>query len=177
MHEATGLALRRAACLVAPAIIAGVVVVAAEGQVVRYIDGLFVAPRGGAPIELIAYAEELSIGTLRMQYGTLEDAPLVHEVVSVLATIPNWRPRSVIIASAAVFRDHRAERRSIVFAVNKLNVYALGLRISDLEERSKVESLLRAVRASYDNPGYAFIGMESDGYVRYYPMRLTPHEK
>jgi hypothetical protein len=65
-----------------------------------------------------------------------------------------------------------------VFAVNKLNVYALGLRVADLERREKIDSLLKAVRASYDNPGYAFIGMESDGInARFYPMRLTPLEK
>lgn len=148
-----------------------------EAQSIRYIDGVFIAPKGGAPIELIAYAEALSTGILRMQHGTLEDAPLVHELVSVLASLPNWRPQSVTISTEEIFRDERAERRGLVFAVNKLNVYALGLRISDLEQRQKIDSLLKAVRASYDNPGYAFIGMQSDGYVRFYPMRLTPMEK
>jgi hypothetical protein len=148
-----------------------------RAQTVRYIDGVFVAPRGGAPIELIAYAEARSTGMLNMQRGTLEDAPLVHELVSVLTSIPNWRPQSVTVSTEEIFRDERAERRALVFAVNKLNVYALGLRISDLERREKIESLLKSVRASYDNPGYAFIGMQSDGYVRYYPIRLTPMER
>ena len=152
-------------------------VVAGHAQTVRYIDGVFIAPRGGAPIELIAYAEALSTGVLRMQQGTLEDAPLVHELVSVLASLPSWKPKSVTISTAQVFRDERAERRGLVFSINKLNVYALGLRIADLERREKIDSLLKAVRASYDNPGYAFIGMEADGYVRYYPMRLTPMEQ
>jgi hypothetical protein len=148
-----------------------------DAQVVRYIDGLFVAPRGGSPIELIAYAETLSTGILRMQHGTLEDAPLIHEVVSVLASLPNWRPQSVTITTEEAFRDDRAERRSLVFAVNKLNVYALGLRISDLERRDKIDALLKSVRASAVNPGYAFIGMAADGYVRFYPMRLSSLEK
>jgi hypothetical protein len=146
-------------------------------QAVRYIDGLFIAPRGGSPIELIAYAEAMSTGMLRMQHGSLEDAPLVHELVSVLASIPNWRPQSVTLSTEQIFRDERAERRSLVFAVNKLNVYALGLRISDLEQRDKIESLLKAIRASATNPGYAFIGMQADGYVRFYPMRLSPLER
>jgi hypothetical protein len=146
-------------------------------QTVRYQDGVFVAPRGGAPIQLVAYAEARSTGRLNMQRGTLDDAPLVHELVSVLTSMPNWRPQSVTISTEEIFRDERAERRSLVFAVTKLNVYALGLRIADLEQREKIESLLKAVRASYDNPGYAFIGMVSDGYVRYYPMRLTPMER
>jgi hypothetical protein len=150
---------------------------AGEAQTIRYIDGVFVAPRGGAPIELIAYAEALSTGILRMQRGTLEDAPLIHELVSVLASVPNWRPKSVTVSTTDVFRDERAERRGLVFAVSKLNVYALGLRIVDLEKRETIDSLLKSVRASYDNPGYAFVGMEADGYVRYYPMRLTPMER
>jgi hypothetical protein len=151
--------------------------IAGQAQTVRYIDGVFVAPRNGAPIELIAYAESLSTGVLRMQRGTLEDAPLIHEVVSVLTSLPTWRPQSVTITTEEAFRDDRAERRGLVFAVNKLNVYALGLRISDLERRDKIESLLKAVKASPVNPGYAFIGMHSDGYVRYYPIRLTPVER
>jgi hypothetical protein len=167
MHRVVGLAT---ACFVLGGL-------ATEAQVVRYIDGVFVAPRGGQPIELIAYAEALSTGILRMQRGTLDDAPLIHEVVSVLASLPNWRPQSVTVSTTEIFRDERAERRGLVFAVAKLNVYALGLRISDLESRDKIESLLKSVRASYDNPGYAFIGMQADGYTRFYPMRLTPMEK
>ena len=146
-------------------------------QAVRYIDGLFVAPRDGSPIELIAYAEAMSTGILRMQRGSLEDAPLVHELVSVLASLPSWRPHSVTLATEQIFRDERAERRNLAFAVSQLNVYALGLRISDLERRDKIESLLKAIRASATNPGYAFIGLQADGYVRYYPMRLSPLER
>jgi hypothetical protein len=101
----------------------------------------------------------------------------VHEVVSVLASLPQWRPQSITISTEEIFRDERAERRGVVFAVTKLNVYALGLRISDLENRARIDALLRAVRASPDNPGYAFVGMASDGAVRYYPMRLTPLER
>jgi hypothetical protein len=167
--------MSRAAWLSAAVIL--LVALVGEAQVVRYIDGLFIAPKGGAPIELVAYAESLSTGMLRMQHGTIEDAPLVHELVSVLASIPNWQPQSVTVSTEQIFRDERAERRGLVFAVSKLNVYALGLRIADLERRDKIESLLKSVRASYDNPGYAFVAMRSEGYVRYYPMRLTPMER
>ena len=167
--------MKEAGLLVALVAVAGL---RGDAQVVRYIDGVFIALRSGSPIELIAYAEARSTGVLAMQRGSLEDAPVVHELVSVLTSIPNWRPRSVTIATPDIFRDERAERRGVVFAVQKLNVYALGLRISDLERRDKIDSLLKSVRASYDNPGYAFIGMESEGInTRYYPMRLTPLEK
>jgi hypothetical protein len=147
---------------------------APEAQVVRYVDGIFVAPRTGAPVELIAYAEQTSVGRLRMAEGTLDDAPLIHEAVSVLASRPHWKPIGAFVTTTHLFQDERAERRNMSFAVSKLNVYALGLRIADLENRERIEDLLRAVRASYDTPGNAFIVMSSDGYIRYYPMRLTP---
>jgi hypothetical protein len=158
-------------------LVIGLGTLAVEAQTVRYIDGVFVAPRGGSPIELIAYAEARSTGVLRMQRGSLEDAPFIHELVSVLASMPNWRPQSVTVSTEEVFRDERAERRRLVFAVNKLNVYAFGMRIVDLERRDEINSLLKSVRASAVNPGYAFIGMEADGYIRYYAMRLSPLER
>ena len=158
-----------------------VMMMTAEGggaQAVRYIDGVFVAPQGAAaPIELIAYAEAFSTGVLRMQHGTLEDAPLVREVDRVMVSVPNWRPAAAFIATDAIFSDERAERREIKFAVRRLNVYAVELRIVDLERRTKIESLLKAVRASYDTPGYAFIAIGSETHVKYFPIRLTPLER
>lgn len=148
-----------------------------QAQVVRYIDGIFVAPRTGAPVELIAYAEQTSVGRLRMSEGTLEDAPLIHEAVSVLTSLPHWKPIGAFVTTTELFKDERAERRNMSFATSKLNVYALGLRIADLENRDRIEDILRAVRASYDKPGYAFIVMSNDGYIRYYPLRLTPLEQ
>ena len=147
------------------------------GQTVRYIDGVFVAPRGGTPIELIAYAEANSRGMLRMQSGSLEDAPYVHELVSVLVSLPHWRPAKPIVTTTHAFRDERAERRVLQIAVNMLNVYAYGVRIADLERRDKIDSLLKSVRASYDNPGYAFVVIDADGHQKFFPVRLTPLEK
>jgi hypothetical protein len=147
-------------------------------QTIKYIDGVFVAPRGGAPIELIAYAEANSRGMLKMQHGTLDDAPLVHELVSVLVSVPHWQPRDALVTTTHAFSEEQAERRTLRIAINKLNVYALGVRIADLERRDKIASLLNSVRASYDNPGYAFIVIESEGgYQRFFPIRLTPLEK
>jgi len=153
---------------------------AVGGQTIQYIDGVFVAPRGGAPIELIAYAEANSRGIFKMQHGSLEDAPLVHELVSVLVSVPHWQPRNPVVTTNEAFREEQAERRELRIAVNKLNVYAIGVRIADLESRDKINSLLKSVRASYDNPGYAFIVIEAEGgggNQKLFPIRLTPHEK
>jgi hypothetical protein len=148
------------------------------GQSVRYLDGVFVAPKSAsAPIELIAYAEALSTGVLRMQHGSLEDAPLVHEISGAFLSIPNWKPVGAFVGTTELFRDDRAERRRLSLAVQPRNVYAVALRLVDLERREKIESLLEAVRASADAPGYAFIVIASETHVKYYPMRLTAMER
>ena len=148
-----------------------------HAQVVRYLDGIWVAPKGAsAPIELIAYAESLSTGILRMQYGSLDDAPLVHEMSGVMISVPNWKPIGVFIGTTDLFRDDRAERRRLPIAAQQRNVYAVSLRIADLERRERIESLLTSVRASANAPGYAFIAIASEEHVKYYPVRLTPLE-
>jgi hypothetical protein len=151
--------------------------VALHAQVVRYIDGIFVAPREGTPVELIAYAEQTSAERLRMAEGTLDDAPLVYEAVSVPASLPHRQPIGVFVTTTELFADERAERRALSYSLAKLNIYALGIRVADLETRKRIDDLLRAVRASYDKPGYAFIVMSNDGYLRSYPLRLTPVEQ
>jgi hypothetical protein len=149
----------------------------ADAQAVRYIDGVYVAPKGAAaPIELIAYAESFSNGVLRMQHGTLEDVPIVHEIGGAMVSVPNWKAVAVFVGSTALFEDERAERRRLPFAVQQRNVYAAAIRIADLEQRTKIDGLLKAVRASSDRPGYAFIVIASGGHEKYYPVRLTPRE-
>lgn len=148
-----------------------------HAQVVRYIDGVFVAPKGAsAPIELIAYAEGGATGILRMEHGTLEDVPFVHEISGLMVSVPNWRPVVAFIGTSELFRDERAERRRVVFASRRRNVYAVALRIADLERRDRIEELLESVHASYDTPGYAFIAIGSDTHFKYFPIRLTPQE-
>lgn len=147
-------------------------------QSVRYIDGVFVSPHGGAPVELIANAEQRSIGTLRMTHGALEDAPYVHTLDGILASLPNWQPVSMTVTTAEIFTDERAERRTLPFAGRRMNVYAVSLRVVDLETRDRIEALLRSVRASADNPGYALVGIQSNGgLIKYYPFRLTPPDR
>jgi hypothetical protein len=147
-------------------------------QSVQYLDGVWVAPKEAtAPVELIAYAEALSTGMLRMQHGALEDAPLVHEISGAFVSLPNWEPVGAFVATEELFRDERAERRRLAFATQRRNVYAMAVRIVDLERRDKIDSLLKAVKASYETPGYAFIVISSAGHTKYFPIRLTPMER
>jgi hypothetical protein len=164
--------------LLLSAAVAAALAVAPLAQVVRYVDGLFIHPGdGGAAIELIAWAEATSRGSLRMTRGSLDDAPAVRVVARVLSSIPLWRPVGAFIATTDVFRDERAERRLLPFATRKLNIYAIEVRISDLERREKIDQLLRDVRASADMPGYAFVVLSGGDYERYYPVRLSPADR
>jgi hypothetical protein len=153
-------------------------VAAIPAQTVRYVDGLFIhtGPDGG-PIELIAWAEATSRGQLRMSRGTLEDAPAVDTIARIMCSIPLWRPVGAFVTTTGLFVEERTERRNLAFAVRKLNIYALEVRIADLEDRAKIDALLRAVRASQDTPGYAFIVLSGGDYQRFYPVRLTPAER
>jgi hypothetical protein len=117
----------------------------------------------------------MSNGTLKMASGTLEDVPTIapHATLRVLAALPNWPPTGVVVASHELFGDESAERRTLPFAVRKLNVYSVEMRIVDLETPESVARLLRSIRASERTPGYAFIVVASSGIRRFYPIRLS----
>ena len=158
-----------AALLVA---LAGLSASAAEAQR-SYIKGLFVGTRSGTPVELIAWAEEGPRRRLGM-VGSIEDVPLVPDITRLLCNLPFWKPVGVMIASHQIFRDERAERRYLRFATRPLNIYAVEIRIVELEQRASVERLYDNVKAGDDNPAYVFVILQSDGFVRYYPFRIQP---
>ena len=141
-----------------------------------YIKGLFVATRSGPPVELIAWAEEGPRRRLGM-VGSIDDVPVVPNVTRLLCNLPFWKPAGVMIASHQIFTDERAERRYLRFATRPLNIYAIEIRIVELEQRAALERLYHNVRASEDNPAYVFVILQSDGFVRYYPFRIQPNEE
>src|SRR5687767_13424805 len=96
---------------------------AVQGQTVKYIDGVFVAPRDGTPIALTAYAEATPNGILQMLNGSLEDAPFVAEVTSVRVSLPNWRPVAAFVATKSAFRDALVEKRQLPITARQLNIY------------------------------------------------------
>jgi hypothetical protein len=151
-----------------------IVIVMPAGAQERYPRGVFVAPRVGDPIQRVAYAEMMPQGEYRMARGSLEDVPVVEEVAGALVNTPFYQPRYVFVTTAAIFEDMFAERRQLPVAQTKLSINAVHVRAADLENREKIDALLKAVGASPRNPGYAFIAPGWEGYVRYYPIRLTP---
>ena len=145
---------------------------AAHGQP-RYIAGVFVSTPEGIT-ELMAYAELSNRGRLEMTSGDLEDAPLITQADGMLASLPLWTPIRLIVATTKIFDDERAERRELPFSVRKRNISTIEVFSSDLKRRERIDALLKAVRASGDTPGYAFLVLAMDGALpRYYPVRLS----
>lgn len=137
----------------------------------RYVNGIFVGTSGG-PIQLITWAEQVGSGVFRLGTGSFEHIPVVPDVIHVRCSLPSWRVAGVVMASHDVFRTYLAERKVLPFATRPLNVYAVEMRIADLEKPDRVARLFRSVRASDDNPGYVFVIMHSAGMTRYYPFRI-----
>lgn len=136
-----------------------------------YQPGVFVATRD-APIELTAYAEVATNGQLRMARGSLENVPTLSDVQRVLCNLANWEPGAVFVATQEIFKDERAERRDVRFALRRLNISALELRVEDIERKDRLAELVRSVRASDTSPAYVFIVMTTNGLNRFYPFRV-----
>jgi hypothetical protein len=161
--------LRAFATLVAVACTLGHPATAVAEQ--GYQSGVFVATPHG-PIELTAWAEVMRSGQLRMAKASLENVPTVTDFLGILCNVPNWRPGGVMIASEAIFRDERAERREVAYALRLKNITAFEVRVEDVERKDRLAQLVRAVRASEQMPAYVFIVMSTNGLNRLYPFRV-----
>ncbi len=146
----------------------------------RYIDGVFVASPSG-PVELITYAEPSSTGLLHLTNGSMDDVPTLGPGCRILVSLPSWRPAGVIIATEAIFKDDRAERRDLRWSVRSLNIYAAELEFRDLGDTKFVTRRLKDVRASEAMPAYVFLIVSNSlsrgvrgNIVRFYPLRLEP---
>lgn len=142
-----------------------------EQQTIR---GLFIGTLASR-MELTVYAEPTHGRRLQMTKGSLRDVPTItpSAALRIFCNMPNWQPAAVVVGTAAVLREDNAETRTLPFASRMVNVFALELRVADLEQPGRVAELLESVRASGDNPGYVFVVMFSSGLMRYYPVRLA----
>jgi hypothetical protein len=136
-----------------------------------YVHGLFVGTQNG-PVELTAYAEVVTNGQLRMAKGSFENVPTLSDVQRVLCNLPNWEPGAIFVATQEIFRNERAERREVRFALRRLNISALELRVEDVERKDRLGDLARSVGASEQSPAYVFIVMTTNGLNRFYPFRV-----
>ena len=138
----------------------------------RYIDGVFIHA-GGEPIELLTFADRTSSGQLRLSSGSWEDVPIVESVRRVLCSLPNWKPSAVWLSTKRIFRDEYAERRVLPFAIRQLNIYAIELRVADMETSQSASRLVRSVGATDEDPAFLFVTMSSSGITRDYVVQLV----
>jgi len=136
-----------------------------------YFPGVFVGTSNG-PIELTAYAEVLTNGQLRMAKGSFENVPTLSDIQRILCNVPNWQPGGIFLATQEIFRDHRAERRELQFAVRRLNISAIEVRVEDIERSDRLAGLVRSVGGSDKSPTYVFVVMATNGLSRFYPFRV-----
>jgi hypothetical protein len=146
----------------------------ARGEQRQTIRGLFIGTLASRA-ELTVYAEPTHGRRLQVTKGSLRDVPTItpSAALRIFCNMPNWQPAAVVVGTAAVLREDNAETRTLPFASRMVNVFALELRVADLEQPARVAELLKSVRASGDNPGYVFVVMFSSGLMRYYPVRLA----
>jgi hypothetical protein len=161
--------MRMSAASLVITLLAAPAVCAAQDR--EFDNGLFIST-GRGPIELFAYAEKRTNGNLVMVHGTLEDVPRVDTIISILVSMPLWRPAEMLIASDRIFHDDYYERVVLRFAQSRLSLTATGVRVSDVERRDRIDRLLKTVKASAKAPGYLFVILQLDGVNRYYPVRL-----
>jgi hypothetical protein len=136
-----------------------------------YSHGVFVGTQHG-PIELTAYAEVVTNGQLRMAKGSRENIPTLSDIQRLLCNLPNWEPGAIMIANQAIFLDEKAERRELRFAVRRLNISALELKVEDLERKDRLAQLIQGVGASETSPAFVFVVMAGNGMNRFYPFRV-----
>jgi hypothetical protein len=136
-----------------------------------YTPGIFVGtPRG--PVELIAYADRINNGQLRMSYGTFEDVPAIESLQRLLCNLPSWKPVLVWLSTRRIFRDEYAERRELRYAVRPLNLIALEVRVAAIEDPAGLRQLVTSVGASGDDPAYLFVTMTNGSVTREYIVEL-----
>jgi hypothetical protein len=138
----------------------------------RYVNGVFVH-NGERPIELLAYAERGYSGQLRLIAASFDDVPTLSRIDRVLCSEPLWKLTGVWASTMAAFEDDRAERRQLRFGARQLNIYAMELRIPDVENVEAVTGLARRVRATTANPLLLFVTMRADDTLREYLIQLA----
>ena len=136
-----------------------------------YTHGVFVGTEHG-PIELTAYAEVVTNGQLRMAKGSLQNVPTLSDIQRLLCNVPNWQPGAIMIANQDIFIDEKAERRDLRFAVRRLNISALELKVEDLERKDRLAQVMQGVGASEKSPAYVFVVMVGNGMSRFYPFQV-----
>jgi hypothetical protein len=143
---------------------------ASAGQ--RFIEGVFTATESGTPLELIAWAEPLRAGTLRMGHGFLEDAPILPRTFRFLVNVSGFDVVAVVAVNKDVFSQSlgRLESKTLPHTTTRLNIRTVEIGVPELEDWNKVLRLRQGLKASDDKPLVFFIVLSNGMVSRFYPF-------
>lgn len=138
----------------------------------RFIEGVFTATESGTPIELIAWAEPLRAGHLKMGHGFLEDAPVLPRTYRFLVNVSGFDIIAVIAVSKDAFSQplDRLNSKKLPHTTTKLNVQTAEVGVPELEDWDKVLRLRKSLKASEDKPLVFFIVLSNGIVSRFYPF-------
>ena len=138
----------------------------------RFIEGVFTATESGTPLELIAWAEPLRDGALKMGHGFLDDAPVLPRTFRFLVNVPGFDPIGVIAVNKDVFSQplDRLDSKVLPHTTTKLNVQTVEIGVPELEDWDKVLRLRKNMKASDDKPLVLFIVLSNGMVRRFYPF-------
>lgn len=125
---------------------------------------------------MIAFAESLRSGVLRMGHGSLEDAPVVPRTYRFLLNLGGFDVVNVLAVTSAAFKQplDRVEHRFFPVSRVKLTVSTTELGVPELERGENVLRLRKSLRASEDTPLIFFLVVNNNMVTRLYPFFVNP---
>jgi hypothetical protein len=138
----------------------------------RFVEGVFTATESGAPIELIAWAEPLRSGVLKMGHGFLEDAPILPRTFRFLVNVGGFDVIGVLAVNKDVFSKSldRLDSKVLPHTTTKLNIKTVEIGVPELEDWERVLRLRKNMKASDDKPLVLFIVLSNGMVRRFYPF-------
>jgi hypothetical protein len=140
----------------------------------KYIEGVFTATESGAPIELIAWAEPLRAGMLKMGHGFLEDAPILPRTYRFLVNVGGFDVIGIVAVNQDVFKEplDRLDSKMVPHSTVKLNVNTVEIGAPELEDWEKILRLRKSLKATFEKPLVFFIVLSNGMVKRFYPFYL-----
>lgn len=138
----------------------------------QFVQGVFTATESGAPIELIAWAEPLSNGSLKVTQGFLEDAPILPRTFRFLVNVGGYNLIGVLAVNKDIFTQQldRLDSKMLPHSAVKLNVQTIEVGVPELEDWDKVQRLRRSLKATPDKPLVYFLVLSNGPVKRFYPF-------
>jgi len=138
----------------------------------QFIEGVFTATDSGDPLEMIAWAEPLRGGMLKMAHGFLEDAPILPRTYRFLVNVAGFNMAGVLAVNQDVFSTQldRLESTMLPHSAVKLNIRTVEVGVPELEDWNKVQRLRKSMKATTDKPLILFIVLTNGVVTRFYPF-------